>query len=90
MGMSAVQYKIMPNGLDVDLNLLVEECKKIISKFGGIISDFEKKPIAFGLNALIISFAFPEGNEIDILGNSLSDLNGVSSVDMIDYRRALG
>jgi len=90
MGMSAVQYKIMPNSLDVDLTLLAEESKKIISKFGGIVSEVEEQSIAFGLKALIISFAFSEGNEIDVVGNSLSDLEGVSSVDMIDYRRALG
>lgn len=90
MGMSAVQFKILPTDLDVDLSVLTEECKKVITGMGGIISNVEENEIAFGLKALIISFAYPEEKEIDEVGNFLSEVDGVSSASMIDYRRAFG
>ena len=80
----------MPESLDINLDELVEITKEKISEFGGNFSHSEKKPIAFGLSALIISFAFPESNEIDELGNSIEEIKGVSSVELIDYRRAVG
>lgn len=88
--MSAVQYKIMPNSLDMDFNWLRKESEKIIVDKGGIIANFEELPIAFGLKALIISFAYPEEKDVDQIGNDLSALEGVTSADMIDYRRAFG
>ncbi len=90
MGKSAVQYKIMPESLDVDLKNLEKEAKETIEKMGGVFSASEEQPIAFGLKALIVSLAYPEEKEIDELGNALGDISGVSSVEMIDYRRALG
>ena len=90
MGISAVKYKILPESLEVDLDELKEKCKSVISENNGNVSDIEEDPIAFGLKALIISFAFPEEREIDEIGNKLSEVEGVSSVEMIDYRRAVG
>jgi elongation factor 1-beta len=90
MGISAVQYKLMPESLDIDLSKLKEEAKSKIEQMGGVYSDSEERPIAFGLKALIISLAYPEEKEIDELGNALGELAGVSSAEMIDYRRAVG
>lgn len=90
MGMSAVQFKLMPEGVDVDLKKVSKEAEKIIKSLGGVFSGSEEQPIAFGLKALIVAFAFPESKEVDAVGNALEKLNGVSSVEMIDYRRAIG
>ena len=90
MGTSAVKYKLMPTGLEVSL----EELKKIaiekIESLGGVFSESEEQPIAFGLKSLVLSLAFPEDKEIDELGNALNEIEGVSSAEMIDYRRAIG
>jgi len=88
--MSAVQYKIMPTSPDVDLEKIKTEAEAKISELGGMPSSSEEQPIAFGLKALILSFAFPEEKEIDTVGNAISEIEGVSSTEMIDYRRALG
>ena len=88
--MSAVKYKLMPTGLDIDLDLLKTKIQTKLTEFGGIFGEAEEKPIAFGLKALVVSFAFPEEKEIDEVGNALETINGVSSVEMIDYRRAIG
>jgi elongation factor 1-beta len=90
MGKSAVQYKIMPESLDIDLGKIEEEAKAVIEEMGGVFSASEQQPIAFGLKALVVSLAYPEEKEIDLLGNALADISGVSSAEMIDYRRALG
>lgn len=90
MGKSAVQYKIMPEGLDVDLKEVLKQAESTIKKMNGVFSASEEQEIAFGLKALIVSFAYPEEKEIDELGNELAKIPGVSSAEMIDYRRALG
>ncbi len=90
MGVSAVKYKIMPSGLDVDLEYLKKESEKVITENGGKVSEYEEEPIAFGLKALIIFFAFPEEKDVEEVGNHLSGIDGVSSAQMIDYRRAIG
>jgi len=88
--MSAVRYKIMPTSPDADLEKIKTEVNKKIEEMGGNPSTVDEEPIAFGLKALIFSFAFPEEKEIDEVGNAISEIEEVSSVDMIDYRRALG
>ena len=90
MGMSAIQYKIMPEGLDTDLKAIEEKIKTILEEMGGIFSGVKEQPIAFGLKALIVSFGYPEEKEIDEIGNKFSEIEGVSSTEMTDYRRALG
>jgi len=87
---SAVQYKIMPENLDVDLEKVKNEAEAKITELGGTPSSSEEQPIAFGLKALVLSFAFPEEKEVDEVGNAINELEGVSSAEMIDYRRALG
>ena len=88
--MSAVQYKIMPKSPDTDLKEIKIHAEKKIKELGGNPSFSEEQPIAFGLKALVLSFAFPEEKEIDNVGNAIQKIEGVSSVEMIDYRRALG
>ena len=88
--MSAVQYKIMPESPDVDLAKVKEESEAKITELGGVPGTSEEQPIAFGLKALVLSFAFPEEKEVDEVGNEINKVEGVSSAEMIDYRRALG
>jgi translation elongation factor aEF-1 beta len=90
MGMSAVQFKLMPEGLDINLEDLTLRVNKNIKELGGNPSSSEEVPIAFGLKAVVFSFAFPEEKEIEEVEKVLSELEGVSSVELIDYRRALG
>ena len=90
MGNSAVQFKIMPTSPDVDFESLKGSIKEKIEADGGVIGEFSEEPIAFGLKALIVAFAYPEEKEIDELGNQFNELEGISSSEMIDYRRAIG
>jgi elongation factor 1-beta len=90
MGTAAVQYKIMPESPEFDLEEIKTSVNAKIKEMGGVPSSVEETPIAFGLKSLTFSLAFPEEKEVEELGNALESVNGVSSVEMIDYRRALG
>lgn len=90
MGILAVKIKIMPSSPDVNLEEIEEKARKTIEDNGGKNPQFEKQPIAFGLNALIILFAWPEEKELEGLENSLKDIENVNSANVIDIRRAIG
>lgn len=90
MGTSAAQFRIMPEDPSINLETIKKAARKIIGEMGGVYSSDEEKPIAFGISALVISLAYPEEKEIDELENKLREIPGVSSVELIDYRRAVG
>lgn len=90
MGIAAVKIKIMPTSPDVDLEEIKSNAKELIESMGGKNCNFEEEPIAFGLKALIAFFAWPEESELEELENSLNEIPDVSSIQVIDMRRALG
>ena len=91
MSVAGIRFKIMPEGLDVNLDEIKSKAKEVIESFeGGIFSEAIEEPIAFGLKALIITLALPENQDSDTVENKLSGVSGVSSVELIDYRRAVG
>ena len=91
MSVVGVQFKIMPEGIDTNLEKLGEKIKSKIESFdSGIFNESKEEPIAFGLKALIVTFALSEEIEIDEVENSLKEIDGVSSIELIDYRRAIG
>ena len=90
MGIAAVKIKILPTSPESDIEKLKETVKSIVEKTGGKNCKFEEEPIAFGLKALIAFFAWPEELELESLENSLTSVEEVSSVQVIDMRRAFG
>ena len=90
MGIVAVKIKLMPTSPEADLEIIEEEAKKTIENNQGETPKFEKEPIAFGLNALFVIFAWPEEKELEGLENQLKKIENVNSVQVIDIRRALG
>ena len=91
MSTAGVRFKIMPEGLDTDLDKVKSATKEAVESFeNGVFNDAEEEPIAFGLKALIVTLAIPESTEVDEIEKKLSEIEGVSSVEMVDYRRAVG
>lgn len=90
MGIALVTIKIMPESLDINLDSIQKKAKEIISKNGGEKPQTKIEPIAFGLNAVIINFAIDESKSIDKIQNPLQGIKGVSSAEVIDFRRAFG
>lgn len=89
-GVVALKLRILPTGVDVDLKGLENESSKVLSSLGAQNLSFTHEPIAFGLKALIISCAWPEDVSDDKATAKLSSIDGVSSCEVIDYRRAFG
>lgn len=88
---AGIQFKIMPEGLEVNLDELKEKLKEATEKFkSGVFNEAKEEPIAFGLKALIITIALSEDEESDAVEEAFSKIEGVSSVELIDYRRAVG
>ncbi len=90
MGKAAVKIKIMPESPSVDLKNLEKEIEKAVSKNKGVQLKLEKHPVAFGLNSIIATFAWNEDSPTDDLEKSIKSIKGVSSIDIIDFRRAFG
>lgn len=89
-GIVAIIVKVMPESHDVNLKTVKEKAEKILTKKGAKNISSEEKPIAFGLKALFVKFAWPEEEDTEIIENVLKELKGVSSVDIEDYRRVFG
>jgi len=90
MGVMAVKIKIMPKSLETDLVKIEEEVRKTIEEYGVKNPQFEVQPIAFGLKALIVLFGWPEEKEFEGFEKDLMKIKGVSSIEVIDMRRAIG
>ena len=89
-GIVAVIVKIMPVGSEIDLEEMKGKAEEVLEDKGAQNISFEVRPIAFGLSALMIKFAWPEEKDTEIIESSLAQLEGVSSVNIEDYRRAFG
>lgn len=91
MATAGIQFKIMPENVDTNLKKLKEEIKNTIEKFAsGVFNEAKEEPIAFGLKALIVTMALSENEESEAVENAIGKIDGVSSVELIDYRRAVG
>ena len=91
MATAGIQFKIMPENLEVDLEKLKEQIKTKVESFeSGVFNDAKEEPIAFGLKALIVTIALSEDEESDAVENAIKEIEGVSSIELIDYRRVVG
>lgn len=91
MAQVVITIKVMPSGINVNLNNLKKKVKEKIEKFGGEIGNVEEEPIAFGLKALKIIFILDEKKGgTDKLEESINTLKDVNSVEVTDVRRAIG
>ena len=90
MGTALIKIKIMPESPDVNLKEIEQQAKKITEKGEGKNPRTEIEPIAFGLNAIIISFSLDESKSIDNIQDKLKKIPNVSSAEVTDFRRAFG
>lgn len=85
-----VTIKIMPESPEVNLDWVSEQIAPKITSVGKILKT-EKEPIAFGLNALLVSFLMDEQKgDTEQLEKEISETNGISSVQVTDVRRSIG
>lgn len=86
-----ITIRIMPENPDVDLNKIEGQAKKEIYDFGGEVGKVEKQPFAFGLQSLSLIFVLDESKgNTDPLEEKIKQIEGVSSAEVTDVRRAIG
>lgn len=90
MPFAALKVRIMPVSPEIDLEKIRKDAEDEIKKLGAKLHSSEIQPIAFGLNALILTIAWPENKELDLIESTLSKISNVQSVETIDFRRAVG
>ena len=91
MATAGLQFKIMPEGVDTNLDELKTKIKETIESFeSGVFNEAKEEPIAFGLKALIVTMALSEDEESESIEKAFREIDGISSVELIDYRRVVG
>lgn len=90
MAVVALKIKIMPESLDINLEEIKKKIEEKAGKLGAMNISFTEENIAFGLKALIVQLAYPEEKDTNALETDLGETEGVSSSQIIDYRRAFG
>lgn len=86
-----ITLRIMPEGLEINLDELEKVVEVKIRAFGGEVGKVEKVPIAFGLKSLNVIFFMDEAKgDTEPLENEITALEGVQSCEVIDIRRAVG
>ena len=89
IGTALFKIKLMPEGTGIDLEKIKENAIKAIELSGGKSTGFEIQDIAFGLKAVIANIRLTEDKSGETLEANLGKIAGVSSVEVIDYRRAV-
>ena len=83
MGEVGLIYKVMPTGVEVDLQKIQDTIKGSLPKTAKL-NLIEEKPIAFGLKALEVQIIMEDktGGAEDV-ERFLSEIEGVASVEVI-------
>ena len=90
MGTTLLQIKVLPESPETDLESIKQAGQEKIKEQNGQIVQYDEEPVAFGLKALIATLAWPEEKDTEIVEKIFKEIQGVSAVDIIDYRRAVG
>ena len=91
MAVVVVTLKIMPDSPDTNLDSLAESATEKIAAFGGKVGRTIVEPVAFGLKSLTLLFTMQEDKgSTDSLETDISQIEGVTSVQVTDVRRVVG
>jgi translation elongation factor aEF-1 beta len=90
MGTALIKIKLMPISPESNLDEIKQKAKLILEEKKGKHPKFEEEAIAFGLKAVIAGFQLDENDELDPIEEELKKIENVSSVQVIDMRRAIG
>ena len=85
MGEVIVTFKIMPTGVEVDLDKLENTIKAEIKP-----ERMQREPVAFGLVAINATKLVPESSgELENLENKIKAIDGVGGVEITEISRSL-
>jgi translation elongation factor aEF-1 beta len=87
MGTMGVKIKVMPNSPEADLSTIEETLKEIVESKGGRNREYIIEPVAFGLNAVIAFFEWPEEQALEEVEDDFENVINVNSIQIIDMRK---
>tara|TARA_Y100000310_G_scaffold340574_1_gene436883 strand:+ start:184 stop:462 length:279 start_codon:yes stop_codon:yes gene_type:complete len=87
-----VEFKIMPENVNVDLETVKSTAVDKIKAFNAdVLGDITVEPVAFGIKAVKIRFAYDENKgTTDDLEKEISNSDGIQSVEVLSVSRAMG
>lgn len=84
MGEVGLQYRVLPEGLDVDLEKLRQGIEKALPD-GAALKAAEQRPVAFGLKALHVLIVLDDKKGgAEQVENAIAGVAGVQSVEIVE------
>jgi len=89
MGDVAAKVEVIPDGLEVDLEVLKSSCTAAVSKYGELAKT-EEKPMAFGMKMLVFIVVLKDqSGGVEPMEEDLRKIEGVSRAETVDVRRLM-
>lgn len=86
-----ITFKVVMESPETDIDEVKGKVINAIEDYGADIGNSNFEEVAFGIKAIIIVFIMDEKKgSTDILEEKIKEIDGVSSLEVIDVRRAIG